>query len=209
MTAVDATAGRDLREPVIGPETVSREAHFFPGPHLVLTAEPLAQPPGRVSVNRLVGRADLSQDEVVRPAGQQPVQAFHHDPRRQAHVSRRRQLAHTTADALDARPTRTGADVEALGILAVVRWRAAVAGNLDPDALKRGRGRSEKRSHGHPRGPNPADLARRADRSRCRTGQVRDNGAAGTGRNRVVCGRGRNPTARVFTLNVGRHLAGT
>ena len=24
---------------------------------------------------------------------------------------------------------------------------------------------------------------------------------------RVVCGRGRNPTVRVFTLNVGRHLA--
>ncbi len=24
---------------------------------------------------------------------------------------------------------------------------------------------------------------------------------------RVVCGRGRNPTVRVFTLNVGRHVA--
>ena len=58
-----------VREPVIGPESVSREAHFFPVPHLVLTAEPLAQPPGRVPVNRHVGRADLPQDEVVRPAG--------------------------------------------------------------------------------------------------------------------------------------------
>ena len=62
---------------------------MFPGPHLVLTAEPLAQPPGRVLINRLVGRADLSQDEIVRPTGQQPVEASHYDSRRQEHVSTR------------------------------------------------------------------------------------------------------------------------
>ena len=48
-----------MREPVIGPEPLGREAHVFPGPHLVLTAEPLAQPPCRMLINRLVGRADL------------------------------------------------------------------------------------------------------------------------------------------------------
>ena len=61
-------ARRKVREPVLGPEPVSREASQLPGPHLVLAAEPLAQPPGRVPVNRHVGRADLSQGEVVRPA---------------------------------------------------------------------------------------------------------------------------------------------
>ena len=42
-----------------------------------------------------------------------PVEASHHDPGRQEqeHVTRRRQLAHTTADALDARPARACADV--------------------------------------------------------------------------------------------------
>ena len=34
---------RKVREAVIGPEPVSRVAHYLPGPHLVLAAEPLAQ----------------------------------------------------------------------------------------------------------------------------------------------------------------------
>ena len=97
---------RKMREPVIGPEPLGREAHVFPDPHLVLTTEPLAQQPCRVLINRLVGRADLSQDEVVRPTGQQPVEASHYDSRRQERVARRGQLAHTTADALDAFPAR-------------------------------------------------------------------------------------------------------
>ena len=102
---------RKARETKLFPESLGREPHFFPGPHLVLAAQPLAQPPGRVPVDRRVGRADLPQGEVVRPAGQPPVQARHHNPRRQEPVARRRQRAHSTANALDAFPTRTGADV--------------------------------------------------------------------------------------------------
>ena len=46
----------------------------------MLTTKPPTQPPLGVLINRLVGRADLPQDEVVRPSGQKPVQAFYHDP---------------------------------------------------------------------------------------------------------------------------------
>ena len=76
-------------EPVLLPEPLVRESHVSPGPHLVLATEPLAQPPGGVSVNRRVGRPDLPQDEVVRPAGQQPVQACHDIARRQDHACSR------------------------------------------------------------------------------------------------------------------------
>ena len=68
----------------------------------MLATEPLAQPPGGMPVNRRVGRTDLPQDEVVRPAGQKPVEACHHIAQRQEPVTPRRQRAHTTADALDA-----------------------------------------------------------------------------------------------------------
>ena len=83
-------------EPVLLPESLVRKSHILSGAHLVLATEPLAQPPGRVPVNRRVGRADLPQDEVVRPAGQQPVEACHHVSWRQEPGTPRRQRAHTT-----------------------------------------------------------------------------------------------------------------
>ena len=37
---------RKAGEPVLLPQTLVRKAHVFPGAHLVLTSQPLAQPPG-------------------------------------------------------------------------------------------------------------------------------------------------------------------
>ena len=70
-------------EPICVPETLVRESHVVPGRHLVLTTQPLAQPPGRVPVHRGVGRAHLAQDEVVRPPGHEPVEATYHHLRGQ------------------------------------------------------------------------------------------------------------------------------
>ena len=109
-----------VREPVLDPQSLVREAHTLPGPHLVLATEPLAQPPGGVPVNRRVGRANLAQGEVVRPAGQQPVEATHHDLGFQKPVTRRGQLTHATANALDARRARAGADVGLSRVPAIV-----------------------------------------------------------------------------------------
>ena len=49
-------------------------------PHLVPTAEPPTQPTCGVPINRHVGRADLPQNEVVCPSGQEPIQAFNYNP---------------------------------------------------------------------------------------------------------------------------------
>ena len=99
------------RETVVGPQSLVREAHRLPGPHLVLATEPLAQPPRGVPVDGAIRRADLPKGEVVRPTGQHPVETPYHLLRRQQPVSRRGQLAHATADALDTGRARARADV--------------------------------------------------------------------------------------------------
>lgn len=38
----------------------------------------IVQPPGRVVLDRTIGRADLPEAEVVRPSRYRPVQALHH-----------------------------------------------------------------------------------------------------------------------------------
>ena len=63
---------------VVRPQPLVREAHVFPGPHLVLPTQPLTQPLRRVGVDRAVGRTRLPQAEVVLPAEQDSVQVSHH-----------------------------------------------------------------------------------------------------------------------------------
>ena len=65
-------------QPVVLPQARVREAHVFPASHLVLTTQPLAQPPGRVPIHGGVSRTHLAQDEVVRPTVHQPVEAAYH-----------------------------------------------------------------------------------------------------------------------------------
>ena len=120
---------RKAGEPVLLPEPLVRESHVSPGPHLMLATEPLAQPPGGVLVNRRVCRPDLPQDEIVRPAGQQPVQAHHDIARRQESVTPRRRLTHPPADALDARRARAGADVGGVRLFFVGGFRRGSMGS--------------------------------------------------------------------------------
>ena len=51
------------RETVVSPESLVREAHCSPRPHLVLTTESPTQPPGGMPINRRVGRVNLPQGE--------------------------------------------------------------------------------------------------------------------------------------------------
>ena len=62
-----------ILEPVVVTEPCVREAHDFPRLRIVLPTEPLVPPLGRVPVDRLVGRVDLPEVEVVRPSGHRPV----------------------------------------------------------------------------------------------------------------------------------------
>ena len=66
------------------------------------------------------GREDDVQVEVVRPTGQQSVEARHYLLRRQEPVARRGQLAHATADALDARRAWACANVGVARVLTIV-----------------------------------------------------------------------------------------
>lgn len=112
-------------------ESLIREVHVFPGPHLVLSAEPLTQPLRRVLIDGSVGRADLSQAEVVRPTGHCPVHAFHYLLWRPEAVLVRRHFADLAADALDARLAWASADIGFSPI------RAVSASNPVTEELKR------------------------------------------------------------------------
>ena len=111
---------RQEKKAVVNVQPLFREAHILPAFRPVLPTEPLAQPLGSVSIDREVGRCDLPEAEVVRPPGHLPVQALHHDPRRQPDVTCRGRFADLAADALDARLAGAGADVRPLPAGAVV-----------------------------------------------------------------------------------------
>ena len=119
------------------PQPFVGEAHVSSRPHLVLPPEPLSQPPGRVLVYRLVGRADLPEGEVVCPAGHHPVEALYDPLCGPAHIPPVRVRADPAADALNARLARPGPDVPA-----PVRW-AIVPADAVPKELERLLGASE------------------------------------------------------------------
>ena len=60
---------RKFSQAVVIPQPVVRGVHELPNSNLVLPTEPLSQPLRRVGVNCRVGRADLSEMEIVRPSG--------------------------------------------------------------------------------------------------------------------------------------------
>ena len=91
------------------PQPVVRVVHELPDSNLVLPTEPLSQPLRRVRVNCRVGRADLSEAEVVRPSGYHPVQAIHSVLRFHQLIPAGRLLTDSAADALNARLARAGA----------------------------------------------------------------------------------------------------
>ncbi len=64
---------RKVDQAEVMPQPLVGEPHVFSGLHLVFPTEPPSQPPGRVLVHGLVGRADLAEDVVVRPAGRKPA----------------------------------------------------------------------------------------------------------------------------------------
>ena len=97
----------------------------------MLSAEPLTQPLRRVLIDGSVGRADLSQAEVVRPSGHCPVQAFHHLLSGPQSVLIRRHFADLTADAVNARLAWASTDIGFSPI------RAVGASNPVAEELKR------------------------------------------------------------------------
>ena len=100
-------------EAVISPQPLVGEAHVVSRPRLVLPPEPLSQPPGRVHVHGLLGRADLSEVEVVRPPGHHPVEALHDLFSGPSRVPPVRLLADPAADVPNIRLVRPGTDVPA------------------------------------------------------------------------------------------------
>ena len=76
------------REAVGVPQPLVGEARVSPRPHLVLPPEPLSQPPGRLPIHRLVGRADLPEVKVVCPPRYHPVQESYHCLGFQPHIVR-------------------------------------------------------------------------------------------------------------------------
>ena len=89
------------------------EWHVVPLLHLSLSPQPLSQPPGRVCIYGRVGRANLPDCEVVCPSGHHPIEAPYDLLCSPTLVPPGRLLTNPTADALNARPARSRADVPA------------------------------------------------------------------------------------------------
>ena len=144
------------------PQSLVREAHNPPASILVLGAEPPSQPPGGVSVDGTVGRADLSEVVVVRPSGQHPVQAIHHDLGGYQRIPSGRLLTHPAADALNARLARSGADVRPLYLSS---W--PLGSSFGGDRLKHAGSRPSTPERGKRRGGRPGTARWLAPHSPC------------------------------------------
>ena len=128
---------RKTGEAVYSPQPIIREAHILPDPNLMLPIEPPPQPLRRVRIQCRIGRTDLTKVIVARPTRQHPVQPLHHLLRRHQPISRSRPLTDLTADALDARLARTGANITP------VPARSKIASNAIPKKLQRLLGTSQ------------------------------------------------------------------
>ncbi len=93
---------------------------MLPRLHLVLSTEPLSQPLCRVRINRRIGRTDLTEAVIVRPAGKHPVEATDLIPRVHPSVLSGGFRADLAADALNALRAGPGADSGAGSLLAEV-----------------------------------------------------------------------------------------
>ncbi len=59
------------------PQPLLQKAHILPRTNLVLATQPPSQPPGGMRIHCPAGWTDLTRTEILRPAGQHPVQPLH------------------------------------------------------------------------------------------------------------------------------------
>ncbi len=109
----------DVDQTVTLPQRLVAEPHVFFLLHPVLPTKPPSQPLGRRPNDWVVGRADPTEDVVVRPTGQHPVEVPGHIPRVNRPVSCRCLPARPAANALDTRLARAGANVGAFPVRAM------------------------------------------------------------------------------------------